>query len=294
MKKILFVFLLSLLSFIPVTVHADMATVFTKELDDTVSSNIVKTLAKDDTRFTSYTELINTYPKLKYYVYSNKNSTDINLLVYSGSYGNSTFYNDRVELNVMSNGFSSPNLFIFDSNGNLKSKSSSSSYVSIYNGYGYYYSTGKPFTAFEKYDSSSDSSIPESILNVFNHINTIFSNFTQFLHDLIVPSDTNIISNAFSDFSQEIKNHFKPLFDAFDSIVELFTPETEVNSLSDVPNDFYFITINIPELGIHNVQPFKPYNNSREMIYLFCNSLIVITTVIYLVRRIIGTGDVIQ
>lgn len=282
--------------------------VFIRDLNESLSEKILDSLMSEDERFSSYSDLIEKNKGFKYYVYSSQNSNDINLLFYSGSYGGLGAYSNRVEVNLLANEFEIPNLFTFDSEGNFKSKTNVTGYVSIYNENGYYMSGIRAWSYFENYKGGSESGDgfvwPKVILDVFDKLNNIFSDFGQFIKDIFVPSDTNIIQNSLKDMSSKISEHFKPILDSLESIKELFTPDQSVisanmlsSSRSDqevVTNDFYEIEINIPELGVDHVQPFKPYSQSRLIIYLICNSLLVITTLVHLIRRIMGSGDVIE
>ncbi|HBM5487340.1 TPA: hypothetical protein LY343_002741 [Enterococcus faecium] len=281
------------------TVYADETPLFSKDLNDDVSGKILGKLSEED-RFSSYAQLVKDNRNFKYYVYSDPNSTDIKILFYAGSFGRSFTYSDRVEASFYSNEFV-PNLYIFDHDGNFKGKATSPNNVSIYNGNGYYAAGYKPWLKFEQYDSGGSSGgssggnvfeWPEVVLDVFKKIQNILSNVSGFIKDIFVPSDTNIIQNSLKDTSSEISAHFKPVLDGLESIKEIFTPEP--GEMEKNEYDFYQIEINIPELGIEHVQPFWPYNQSRLIISLICNSLLVIITLIHLIRRIMGSGDVIE
>lgn len=279
--------------------------VFIRDLNESLSEKILDSLMSEDERFSSYSDLIEKNKGFKYYVYSSQNSNDINLLFYSGSYGGLIAYSNLVEVNLLANEFEIPNLFTFDSEGNFKSKTNVTGYVPIYNENGYYMSGNRAWSYFENYKGGSESGDgfvwPKVILDVFEKLNNIFSDFGQFIKDIFVPSDTNIIQNSLSDLTGKIKNHFTPILDSLDSIKELFTPEGRTANMRSllkdeepVSEDFYEIEFNIPELGVDHVQPFLPYRNSSVIIYYICNSLLVITTFVHLIRRIMGTGDVIE
>lgn len=296
------------LFFVSDKAFASESDVFIRDLNESLSKKILDSLMSEDERFSSYSDLIEKNKDFKYYVYSSQNSNDINLLFYSGSYGVLSAYSNRVEVNLLANEFEIPNSFTFDSEGNFKSKTNVTGYVSIYNENGYYMSGNRAWSYFENYKGGSESGDgfvwPKVILDVFEKLNNIFSDFGQFIKDIFVPSDTNIIQNSLKDMSSKISEHFKPILDSLESIKELFTPDQSVisanmlsSSRSDqevVTNDFYEIEINIPKLGVDHVQPFKPYSQSRYIIYLICNSLLVITTLVHLIRRIMGSGDVIE
>lgn len=307
--KVLFLFTFIVLFGFSGVAYANESDVFIKELDGEISNKILDSLSAEDERFNSYSQLNQDNPNLKYYVYSAQNSTDINVLFYAGLYGGLNWYSNRVEVNMISNNFKAPNLFTFDSSGIFKSKSTATGYVSIYNQNGYYAIGYKPWILFEQYDNGNSSGgdgfvWPKVIMDVFEKLHSIFSDFGQFIKDIFVPSDTNIIQNSLNDLKDKLTDHFKPILDSLDSIKELFTPEKAVLMLNmaksgesgndTVSNDFYEIEINIPQLGVDHVQPFKPYSNSRFMIYVICNSLLVITTLVHLIRRIVGSGDVIE
>lgn len=318
MKKSIFLFIFTVFLFSYKQVYADdiaslsdvnstMADIFVNSLSESQEKKLLSELSKNDSRFSNYSDLMIEYPNLKYYFYKDNLSGDY-IFSFVNRSSDAIFYKKGyIDVPLSSNKFVGPNSFYFDQEMNFKASTtmgvSLTSYIKIYNGLGFYsnYESAKPFFSFENYDSSQSDPVEEEEngKNFFDKMLEIISNPLEFIKKLFVPADedSNFFSNTFDFVSSGFYKIFKPIFNASDDILSVFTPEIyegkNINSFNSkqISDDFYFLEF---EVFGYTLRPFRSLNSMREQIYFISNGLLIFITLLYSMRRIFGTGDVIK